>query len=124
MFDVSNDSCLLLTSHVNVLALIFADNAFAVSDLKHSKHLYRLDLESRQLFVLIKSEMNDVYLFRCSELDETQVSVNEKLTYDFIRKQLLNLKKIADIDSSTNAYIFRRENVEALDTNSTYEDKA
>ena len=64
--DVPNEPCLLLCPHITMLALLFADQAFAASSLISLKQLFRLRIASgqKQLLVLLKEEMAERLLFR------------------------------------------------------------
>ncbi len=64
--DVPNEPCLLLCLHITMLALLFADQAFAASSLNSPEQLFRLRIDSgqKQLSLSLKEEMVERSLFR------------------------------------------------------------
>ncbi|KAI4213155.1 MAG: hypothetical protein L6R36_009463 [Xanthoria steineri] len=64
--DVPNEPCLLLCPHITMLALLFADHAFAAPSLTLPEQLFRLRIApgQKQLPVPLKEEMAERLLFR------------------------------------------------------------
>jgi len=64
--NVSNESCLLLCSYITMLALLFADQVFAIFFLISSKQLFCLRIASRQkqLPIFFKKKLAERSLFR------------------------------------------------------------
>lgn len=64
--DVPIESCLLLCPHITMIALLFADQAFAASSLTLPEQLFRLWIASGQkkLPVLLKEEIAERNVFR------------------------------------------------------------
>ena len=63
--DVPNEPCLLLCPHITMLALLFADQAFAASSLTSPEQLFCLRIApgQKQLPVPLKEEMAERPLF-------------------------------------------------------------
>jgi len=71
--DVQNEPCLLLCPHITMLALLFADQAFAASSLNSPEQLFCLRIApgQKQLPVPLKEGMAERSLFRrCSNTVE------------------------------------------------------
>ena len=121
ILDVSNESCLLLCSHIFMLALLFANQVFVALFLTSSKHLFRFRIVSRQkqLSMSLKKKMTKRFLFRRCKSTIKSIQIFEKLTLiDIIfRSQMINLESIIDMKLFTSSYIFRRGNEQALDNN-------
>jgi len=120
--NVLNESCLLLCPHITMLALLFANRAFATSSLTSSKHLFRLRiaLEQKQLSIPLKEELAKRPLFRrCkSTVKGVQISNEKILANTTLRPQMNHLESIIDMKLPTDSYIFRRGNGQALDNSS------
>lgn len=67
--DVSNEPCLLLCPHLNLLTSIFSNQAFAAPELTSSEQLFRLRIlpGQKQLPMPLKEEMRHIPLFCQSE---------------------------------------------------------
>ena len=122
--DVPNEPCLLLCPHITLLALIFADHAFAASELTSPEHLFRLRIPAgqKQLPLPLKEEMKAVPLFRrCkSTVHGVQISDEEALADSTLRPQMITLGSITSMELPTGPYTFRRSNGEALDNSSEW----
>ena len=122
--DVPNEPCLLLCPHITLLALIFADHAFAASELTSPEHLFRLRIPAgqKQLPLPLKEEMKAVPLFRrCkSTVHGVQISDEEALADSTLRPQMITLGSITGMELPTGPYTFRRGNGEALDNSSEW----
>jgi hypothetical protein len=85
--NVYNKPCLFLYAHTTFLLLAFLSNAFIVTDLTPTT-LYSLKvlLGSRQLFILWKESIKDVYVFRRLLWTSLGVELSDKhLLCDFLR---------------------------------------
>jgi hypothetical protein len=120
--DVPNEPCLLLCPHITMLALLFADQAFAALSLTSPKQLFRLRIASgqKQLPMPLKKEMAERSLFRrCKNtVKSIQISEKQALADTSLRPQMTNLGSIIGMKLSTNPYTFRRGNDQALDNSS------
>jgi len=105
-----------------MLALIFADQAFAVPELISAEEFFRLRIPSgqHQLELPIKEEMQSVPLFRrCkSILNGVGISDKEALADSTLRPQMIKLGSVTGMELPTGPYTFRRGNGEALDNSS------
>ena len=122
--DVPNEPCLLLCPHITLLALFFADQAFAAPSLTSPEHLYRLcvDTGQKQLPLPLKEEIADTPLFRrCTNtVRSAQISEEQALTDYTLRQQMTDLRTITGMELLTGPYTFRRGNGHALDSNSKW----
>jgi NAD-dependent DNA ligase len=122
ILDVPNESCLLLCSHITMLALLFVDQAFAALFLTSSKQLFRLRIASgqKQLPMPLKKKMAKRSLFqRCKNIVKSiQISKKQALANISLRLQMTNLGSIIGMKLFTNFYTFRRDNDQALDNSS------
>ncbi len=120
--DVPNEPCLLLCPHITMLALLFADQAFAAPSLTSLEQLFRLRIApgQKQLPVPLKEEMADRPLFRrCKNTVESiQISEEQALADTTLRPQMTNLGSITGMELPTGPYTFRRGNGQALDNSS------
>lgn len=120
--DVPNEPCLLLCPHISILALLFADQAFAAPGLTSPEQLFRLRIPpgQKQLPVPLKEELAETFLFRrCrSTVYGVRISDDEALTYCTLLSQMTNLGKITGMDLPTGPYACRRGNGQALDNSS------
>ncbi len=120
--DVPNEPCLLLCPHITMLALLFADQAFAASSLTSPEHLFRLRIApgQKQLPVPLKEELAERPLFRrCkSTVNCVQISEDEALADNTLRLQMINLGSLTGMELPTGPYTFRRGNGQALDNSS------
>ncbi len=122
--DVPNEPCLLLCPHITMLALLFADQAFAASSLTSPEHLFRLRIApgQKQLPLPLKEEMAARPLFRrCkSTVKSLHMSEEEALADTTLRPQMINLGSITGMELPTGPYTFRRGNGQALDNSSKW----
>ena len=122
--DVPNEPCLLLCPHITLLALIFADHAFAAPELTSAEQLFRLRIPAgqKQLSLPLKEEMKAVPLFRrCkSTVRGVRISDEEALADSTLRPQMITLGSITGMELPTGPYTFRRGNGEALDNSSEW----
>lgn len=120
--DVSNESCLLLCSHIIMLTLIFVDQVFVVLELIFVKEFFHLRVlfKQHQLELSIKKKMQSVSLFRrCkSILNEVRISNKKALTDSTLRSQRIKLESVIDMKLLIDSYIFQRNNDETLDNSS------
>jgi len=120
--DVPNEPCLLLCPYITMLALLFADQAFAASSLTSPEHLFRLRIApgQKQLPVPLKEELAEIPLFRrCkSTVHCVQISEDEALADHTLRSQMINLGSMTGMELPTGPYTFRRGNGQALDNSS------
>lgn len=120
--DVSNESCLLLCSHIIMLTLIFVDQVFVVLELIFVEEFFHLRVlfKQHQLKLSIKKKMQSVSLFRrCkSILNEVRISNKKALTDSTLRSQMIKLESVIDMKLSIDSYIFQRNNDETLDNSS------
>ena len=120
--DVPNEPCLLLCPHITMLALLFADQAFAASSLTSPEQLFRLRIApgQKQLPIPLKEEMAERPLFRRCKSTATslQISDDKALADTTLRPQMTNLGVITGMELPTGPYTFRRGNGQALDNSS------
>lgn len=120
--DIPNEPCLLLCPHITMLALLFADQAFAAPSLSSPEQLFRLRITpgQKQLRVPLKEEMAERPLFRrCKNTVEgIQISEEQALADTTLRPQMTNLGTITGMELPTGPYTFRRGNGQALDNSS------
>lgn len=120
--DVPNEPCLLLCPHITMLALLFADQAFAAPSLTSPEQLFRLRIApgQKQLRVPLKEEMAERPLFRrCrNTVESIRISEEQALADTTLRPQMTNLGSITGMELPTGPYTFRRGNGQALDNSS------
>ena len=120
--EVPNEPCLLLYPHITMLALLFADQAFAVSSLTSPEQLFRLRFApgQKQLVITLKEEMAERSLFRrCKKtVRNVQISEDEALSHAILSPQMNTLRSITGMELPTVPYTFRRGNGQALDNSS------
>jgi len=120
--DVPNEPCLLLCPHITMLALLFADQAFAAPSLTSPEDLFRLRIVpgQKQLLVPLKEEMAERPLFRrCKHtVNGVQMSEEQALADTTLRPQMTTLGSITGMELPTGPYTFRRGNGQALDNSS------
>ncbi|KAL8800746.1 MAG: hypothetical protein Q9182_004951 [Xanthomendoza sp. 2 TL-2023] len=121
--DVPNEPCLLLCPHITMLALLFADQAFAAPSLTSPEQLFRLRIApgQKQLLVPLKEEIAERPLFRRykNTVQRIQISEEQALPDTALQPQMTNLGSITGMELPTGPYTFRRGNGQALD-NSIY----
>ena len=117
--DVPNKPCLLLYPYITMLALLFADQAFAAPSLTLPEQLFRLRITpgQKQLPVPLKEEIAERPLFRryINRVEGKQISEELALANTTLRPQMTNLGIITGIELPTGLYTFRRSNGQALD---------
>ncbi len=105
-----------------MLALLFADQAFAASSLTSPEQLFRLRIApgQKQLLLPLKEEMAERPLFRrCrNTVRNVHISEEEPLADTTLRPQMTNLGVITGMELPTGPYTFRRGNGQALDNSS------
>ena len=125
--DVPNEPCLLLCPHLNLLTLIFSDQAFAAPELSSPEQLFRLRIPSgqKQLPVPLKEEMGHIPLFRRSEntVNGIRISNDQALPDRALRPWMVKLGSVTGMELPTGPYTFRRGNGEALDNSSKYHNR-
>ncbi|KAL8818268.1 MAG: hypothetical protein Q9223_003059, partial [Gallowayella weberi] len=124
--DVPNKPCLLLCPHITMLALLFADQAFAAPSLTSPEQLFRLRIApgQKQLPVPLKEDMAERPLFRrfTNRVEGKQISEELALADTTLRPQMTNLGIITGMELPTGPYTFRRGNGQALDNSSEITD--
>ncbi|KAL9098146.1 MAG: hypothetical protein Q9163_006135, partial [Psora crenata] len=119
--DDPNKPCLLLCQ-ITVLALLFADRAFAASSLTSPERLLclRIPLGQKQLPLPLKEELAEIPLFRRCKITVRGIKISggEALTDSTLRRQMTNLGNITGMELPTGLYTFRRGNGQALDNSS------
>ena len=107
-----------------MLALLFADQAFAASSLTSPEQLFCLRIApgQKQLPVPLKEEMAERPLFRrCKNaVRGVQILEEEALADTTLRRQMTNLGSITGMELPTGPYTFRRGNGQALDNSSEW----
>ncbi len=120
--DMPHKPCLLLCPHINLLTLIFTDQAFAPPDLNSPKQFFRLRIEpgQKQLEIPLKENMQNVPLFRWSEdtVNRVQISNGKALPDSTLRSRMVTLGNVTGMKLPTGLYTFWCGNSEALDTSS------
>ncbi len=105
-----------------MLALLFADQAFAAFSLTSLKQLFRLRiaLGQKQLSMPLKEEIVARFIFRrCKHIVNcVQISEDEALTNNTLRSQMIKLGSLTNMELPTSPYTFRRGNGQALDNSS------
>lgn len=95
--DVPDKPCLLLRPDLNLLTLIFSDQAFAAPELTPSKQLFRLriPLGQKQLPVPLEKEMRHIPSFHPSEntVNGVCVSNDEVLSDGALRSWMVTWKR-------------------------------
>ena len=122
--DVPNEPCLLLCPHITMLALIFADQAFAAPGLTSAEQLFRLRVPAgqKQLELPLKEEMQAIPLFRRCKgtVNGVRISDEEALADSTLRPQMITLGSVTGMELPTGPYTFRRGSGEALDNSSKW----
>ncbi|KAL8626093.1 hypothetical protein Q9189_008226 [Teloschistes chrysophthalmus] len=117
--DAPNEPCLLLCPYITMLALFFADQAFAAPSLTLSEQLFRLRIVpgQKQLPVPLKEDIAERSLFRrCrNSVEGIQIPKEHALADTTLRPQITNLGSITGMELPTGPYTFRRGNGQALD---------
>ena len=121
-FDVSNELCLLLYSHITMLALLFVDQAFVIFFLTSSEQIFRFRITSKQklLLMLLKKKMTERSLFqRCKNIvRNVQIFEKKAFAYIILDSQINTLESVTDMKLFTSSYIFRRDNEQAFNNSS------
>ncbi|KAI4086415.1 MAG: hypothetical protein L6R37_008419 [Teloschistes peruensis] len=124
--DIPNEPCLLLCPHITMLALLLADQAFAIPSLTSPEQLFRLRIApgQKQLPVPLKEEMAERPLFRrCKNtVGGIQISEEQVLADTALPTQMTNLGIITGMELPTGPYTFRRGNGQTLDNSSEITD--
>ena len=120
--DVPSEPCLLLCPQTSLLALAFADDAFAAPDLTSPEKLFRLGVlwGQKQQPVPWKEGKLKTPIFRRSmqTVSGDRISPDEFWTTGVLRSRMITLGNITGMELPTGAYTFRRGNGEALDNSS------
>lgn len=120
--DVPREPCLLFCPHIDLLALMFADEVFAPSALTTPEQLFNLRIlpGKHQMELPLKEEKKNFSLFRASENTayKVRISHDKALADSTLRSRLITLGSITGIELPTGSYTFRRGNGEALDNSS------
>ena len=107
---------------MNLLTLIFTDQAFAAPELTSPEQLFRLRIPSgqKQLPVPLKETMQRVPLFRRSKptVNGVQISDDEALPDSTLRSRMVTLGSVTGMELPTGPHTFRRGSGEALDNSS------
>ncbi|OJD10026.1 hypothetical protein AJ78_08793 [Emergomyces pasteurianus Ep9510] len=121
--EIIFDPSLILSPHVILLGLLFADRAFAplkdervltlarqLIDLKILEDIYQLKLH-------LDPALNDVLVFRKSErtLERVEISATEALTYGTIRPWIRRVREISAFRDIVRLYSLRYSAGKALD---------
>lgn len=117
-----DEPCLLLCPHLNLLTLIFTDQAFAAPELTSAEQLFRLRIPpgQKQLSIPLKETMLHVPLFRRSEftVNGVRISDDKALPDSILRSRMITLGSVTGMELPTGPYTFRHGNGEALDNSS------
>lgn len=105
-----NEPCLLLCPHLNLLTLIFSNQAFAAPKLTSPKQLFRLRILSgqKQLLMPLKEEMGHIPLFRRSEntVNGICISNDQTLPDSALRSWIVKLGSVTSMELPTGLYTF------------------
>ena len=105
-----------------MLALVFADQAFAAPGLTSAEYLFRLRVPAgqKQLKLPLKETMKALPLFRrCKNtVNGVRISDEDVLADSTLRPQMINLGSITVMELPTGPCTFRRGSGEALDNSS------
>lgn len=108
--DVPNKPCLLLCPHLNLLTLIFSNQAFAAPELTLSEQLFcfRILSGQKQLPVPLKEEMRHILLFRQSEniVNGIRISNDLALSDSALRSWMVKLESVMGMELPTGSYTF------------------
>lgn len=108
--DIPREPCLLLCPHINLLTLIFVDEAFAPFALTTPEQLFNLWIlpGKHQMELPLKEKMKNVPLFCASENTayEVQISLDKVLADSTFRPRLINLGSVTGIELPTGPYTF------------------
>ncbi|KAK4551680.1 hypothetical protein LTR86_010967 [Recurvomyces mirabilis] len=118
--DIPLEPCLLLCPQTMLLSLLFADDAFAVPDLK-PEDLYALRIPpgKRELVIPIEESKAELPLFRRVEHTTHGLRISRKaVTENWLRERLHLLGQITGFEAPVKPYCFRRGQGEALDSSS------
>ena len=120
--DIPNEPCLLLCPQINLLALIFADQAFKSPELRSPEELFRLRINpgQNQQEVPLKQQLDNTPVFRRSErtVYGIQISSQDALPDSCLRSRMIKLGRVTGMELPTGPYTFRRGAGEALDASS------
>jgi hypothetical protein len=120
IFDLS----LILSSHVFLLGLIFADRAFAAPNLTSAGQLSRLDIRPgyQQLELLLKPSILDILVFQKSVRTGYgyEISPHEPLTYATLLSLMKAVGVIAGFLQPTRLYCLRYSAGNEFNQSSTY----
>ena len=120
--DVPDEPCLLLCPHVNLLTLIFTNQAFAAPELTSSEQLFRLRILSgqKQLLVPLKEVMQHISLFCWFKptVNEVWIFNDKALPDSTLCSWMITLESVTGIELLTGPYTFQCGSGEALDNSS------
>lgn len=106
--EIIFDPSLVLSPHVALLGLIFADNASLALRLTSAKRISKLDIQPgyKQLPLHLKPEMANVPIFRKSIMTpyRWQISPNQPLLYTTLLRWIKRLSVLTGFPQITHLY--------------------
>lgn len=124
--NISKELYLLFFPYLNLLILIFSNQAFAAPKLTSSEQLICLRISSgqKQLPVPLKEEMGHILLFCQSgnTVNSIRISNNQVLPNSVLWLWMVKLRSVTGIELSTGLYTFWHGNGKILDNSSKYHD--
>ncbi|PZD23864.1 DUF3435 domain containing protein [Pyrenophora tritici-repentis] len=115
--EIIFDPSLVLSPHVFLLGLMFADNVFSIPDLTPER-LFRLDIrpECNSLEVPIRKEVADLCVFRRYRQTATKRTItNEQLPYPTLKTQMKDVGEITGFKDVARPYCLRYGAANAFD---------
>lgn len=121
--EIIFDPSLILSPHVSILGLIFADRAFAAPNLTCATQLSTLDIRDglQQLELLFKPSMLDVPVFRKTVKTAYgyEISPTERLTYATLLAEMKCIGLILGLLQPTRPYCLRYNAANEFNQSST-----
>ncbi|KAJ8110847.1 hypothetical protein OPT61_g6412 [Boeremia exigua] len=117
--EIIFDPSLVLSPHVFLLGLMFADKVFSIPNLTPER-LYKLDIRPgcNSLEIPIKREMAELCVFRQCEQAATRCKIgNNGLSYAVLKAHMKDIGEIAGFKEITKPYNLRYGSGNAFDSN-------
>ncbi|RYN85694.1 hypothetical protein AA0119_g13215 [Alternaria tenuissima] len=115
--EIIFDPSLVLSPHVFLLGLMFADKAFSISELT-PENLYTLDIRPgcNQLNVPIREEVADLCVFRRYTQTATKLTISdEQLSYATVKTHMQDVGEITGFKAVAKPYCLRYGAANAFD---------
>ncbi len=121
--EVMWDPCLLLSPHVFLLGLLFANNAFQASGLTSPEQLRVLDIhpEEQELPLPLKESLSETFVFRKAIATLAgYIMSEERIPYGTMAGWIKRIGELAGFRSSTIAYNLRYNAASEFDKSGRY----